>query len=101
MRLISVKESDKPNKKYMALFENKHEFRIVYFGAAGYTDYTTNHDDEKKRLYLLRHRKNENWNDPISAGSLSRWLFCCVIVAQPHGPPPLFCHTTSNGINQL
>jgi hypothetical protein len=74
MRLIKVMPSDRPNKKYMALFENKHEFRIVYFGAAGYTDYTMNHDDEKKRLYLLRHRKNENWNDPISAGSLSRWL---------------------------
>ena len=74
MRLISVKQSDRPNKKYMALFENKHEFRLVYFGAAGYTDYTMTNDDEKKRLYLLRHRKNENWNDPISAGSLSRWL---------------------------
>jgi hypothetical protein len=58
----------------MAMFEDKHEFRIVYFGASGYTDYTTNHDDEKKRLYLLRHRKNENWNDPISAGALSRWI---------------------------
>ena len=74
MRLISIKPSDRPNKKYMAMFEDKHEFRIVYFGASGYTDYTTNHDDEKKRLYLLRHRKNENWNDPISAGALSRWI---------------------------
>jgi len=74
MRLISVKQSDKPNKKYMALFENKHEFRLVYFGAAGYTDYTINKDPEKKRLYLLRHRVNENWNDPTSAGALSRWI---------------------------
>lgn len=74
MRLISIKPSDRPNKKYMAMFEDKHEFRIVYFGASGYTDYTTNHDDEKKRLYLLRHRKNENWNNPITSGALSRWI---------------------------
>ena len=74
MRLINIKPSDKPNKKYMALFEDKHEFRIVYFGASGYTDYTTNHDDEKKRLYLLRHRKNENWNNPMTSGALSRWI---------------------------
>ena len=74
MRLISIKPSDRPNKKYMALFEDKHEFRIVYFGASGYTDYTTNHDDEKKRLYLLRHRKNENWNNPMTSGALSRWI---------------------------
>ena len=74
MRLINIKPSDRPNKKYMALFEDKHEFRIVYFGASGYTDYTTNHDDEKKRLYLLRHRKNENWNNPMTSGALSRWI---------------------------
>jgi len=74
MRLINIKPSDKPNKKYMALFEDKHEFRIVYFGASGYTDYTTNHDDEKKRLNLLRHRKNENWNNPMTSGALSRWI---------------------------
>ena len=74
MRLISIKPSDRPNKKYMAMFEDKHEFRIVYFGASGYTDYTINKDPEKKRLYLLRHRKNENWNDPMTSGALSRWI---------------------------
>ena len=74
MRLISVKPSDRPNKKFMALFEDEHEFRLVYFGASGYTDYTINKDPEKKRLYLLRHRKNENWNDPMTSGALSRWI---------------------------
>jgi hypothetical protein len=75
MKLISITKSDRANKKYKALFEDsQHSIYSVYFGAAGYTDYTMNHDDEKKRLYLLRHRKNENWNDPISAGALSRWI---------------------------
>jgi hypothetical protein len=30
-------------------------------------------DEKKKKAYLDRHRTNENWNDYMSAGSLSRW----------------------------
>ena len=74
MRLVSVKPSDREGKKYKALFEDSQHYKTVYFGATGYTDYTMNHDNEKKRLYLLRHAKNENWNDPTSAGSLARYL---------------------------
>jgi hypothetical protein len=74
MRLISITKSDRPEKKYKALFEVNHEYKTVYFGAHGYTDYTTTHNDEKKRLYLIRHAKNENWNDPMSPGALSRYL---------------------------
>ena len=74
MKLISITKSDRADKKYKALFEDSQHYKTVYFGAAGYTDYTMNKDPEKKRLYLLRHAKNENWNDPTSAGSLSRWL---------------------------
>jgi hypothetical protein len=74
MRLISIKKSDRPEKKYKALFEVNHEYKTVYFGAAGYTDYTTNHNDEKKRLYLIRHAKNENWKDPLSAGCLAKYI---------------------------
>ena len=43
----------------------------VVLGAAGYDDFTIHHDPERKKRYLDRHRKNENWNDPISAGALS------------------------------
>jgi hypothetical protein len=74
MRLISITKSDRSEKKYKALFEVNHEYKTVYFGAHGYADYTTTHNDEKKRLYLMRHRKNENWNDPMSPGCLSRWI---------------------------
>jgi hypothetical protein len=31
-------------------------------------------DEERKRLYLQRHSKNENWNDIATAGAWSRWL---------------------------
>jgi hypothetical protein len=45
----------------------------VKFGALGYTDYTQTHDKERKRLYLLRHQ-HEDWNNPRTAGALSRWI---------------------------
>lgn len=64
--------SDKPNKKlYIITNENKR----VYFGAAGYEHYTEGHLDVKRRdQYLQRHQKNENWNNPNSAGYWSAKL---------------------------
>ena len=75
MSLISITKSDRPDKKFKALFYmGNNIYKVVHFGASGHSDYTTNHNDVKKRLYLLRHRVNENWNDPTSAGALSRWI---------------------------
>ena len=44
------------------------------FGASGMDDYTITHDKDQRLRYLMRHRKNENWNNPKSAGALSRWI---------------------------
>jgi hypothetical protein len=71
--LIKIKKSTKPEKKYMAIFENCENGRekITHFGSAGMSDFTKHKDPERKKRYLDRHRKNENWNDPTSAGALS------------------------------
>lgn len=72
---IELYESDKPDKKYMVLFKrNKEEFKRVHFGAKGMEDYTTHGDEKRKENYLARHKKNENWYDPYTAGSLAKWL---------------------------
>jgi hypothetical protein len=55
--------------KYIAIFPDKR----IPFGNVFYEDYTQHHDDERKRLYLLRHQ-NEDWENPYTAGALSRWL---------------------------
>jgi hypothetical protein len=65
------KATDKVHK-YMAVFDNP--FEIVKFGALGYDDFTITNDTSQKKAYLARHRKRENWNDPRSAGSLSRFI---------------------------
>lgn len=74
--LIKIKKSTKPEKKYMAIFENCENGRekITHFGSSGMSDFTKHGDTERKQRYLDRHRKNENWNDPTSAGSLSRFV---------------------------
>jgi hypothetical protein len=75
MKLVSIKPSTKPEKKYMATFETDNgRTKTTHFGAAGMSDYTKNKDPERKALYIQRHKKNENWNDPISAGALSRYV---------------------------
>jgi len=56
--------------KYIAVYPHKR----VPFGNIAYEDFTQHHDKERRRLYLLRHKARENWDDPYTAGSLSRWI---------------------------
>jgi hypothetical protein len=57
----------------MAMFPSG---KTVHFGAAGYSDFTDHHDEERKQRYLDRHSDRENWTAAGSetAGFLSRWL---------------------------
>ena len=58
-------------KKWRAMFsDGKH----TDFGAKGMDDYTITKDTEQRARYLKRHRANESWNDPRSAGALSRYI---------------------------
>lgn len=70
--LIKITKSTKPEKKLMAIFEdcNTERRKTVHFGSKGYEDYTTHKDFTRRQRYIDRHRVNENWNDPISAGAL-------------------------------
>ena len=72
---VVIKKSNKEGKKLMAVFTMSNgRTRTTHFGAAGMTDYTLSKDDERKKRYLARHRKNENWSAPMTAGTLSRWI---------------------------
>lgn len=72
---VVIKKSDKKGKKLMAVFTLANgKTRTTHFGAEGMTDYTLSKDDERKKRYLARHRKNENWSAPMTAGALSRWI---------------------------
>ncbi len=65
---IIISKSNRQDKKYMAIIDNK---KTVHFGASGYSDFTTFDKeirDDKKRNYITRHKKNENWTNPTTAG---------------------------------
>lgn len=73
---IQLDKSDLEQKKYKAVFydDKRRKLLTVHFGARGYSDFTQHQDEERKMRYLDRHQAKENWEDPFSAGSLSRWL---------------------------
>lgn len=73
---VIFKPSTREGKKKMAIFfdRNGKKIKTVHFGAAGMSDYTKHKDPERKKRYINRHRERENWNSPMTAGALSRWI---------------------------
>jgi hypothetical protein len=74
MKLVSLQQSTKPEKKMMAVFENMGRTKTIHFGSKGMDDYTLSKNKDQRERYLMRHRANEDWNKPDSAGALSRWI---------------------------
>ena len=68
--LALLLKSDKSGKKYKLLID-KH---TVHFGDSAYKDFTQHADNHRKDLYLKRHSKREDWDDPLTAGFWARWL---------------------------
>ena len=60
----------------MAIFTHEKGKKVnpTHIGAAGMSAYTKHKDKKRKKRYLTRHKKRENWNDYMSAGALSRYL---------------------------
>ena len=67
MRLLEIKKSTNPKKKWMAIFckcsgDTKckpGDRKTVHFGASGYEDYTIHKDKDRRRLYRIRHAKEK------------------------------------------
>lgn len=76
LTLKAVRPSRNREKKYDAVFVKPDGRELVTsFGAKGYSDFTKHKDVTRRGRYLSRHgRMGENWNDPTSAGALSRWI---------------------------
>ena len=72
---VTIKKSTNPKKKYMAVFyENDKKIKTTHFGCAGMSDYTKHKDPARKQRYMNRHKSREDWSNPMSAGSLSRYI---------------------------
>ena len=73
---VQLKKSNISGKKYTIIFfdENRKKIKTTHFGAAGMSDYTIHKDEDRKNLYLERHKTNEKWDDFMSSGACSRWI---------------------------
>jgi len=69
--LKEIKESQRKDKRYLAIFENG---KKTHFGQKGGSTYIDHHDKDKREAYRKRHAKDLNTNDPYRAGYLSYWL---------------------------
>ena len=87
MKLLRIVKSSKPNKKWDAVFMVDGKEKKISFGQKNARDNTLINDKNSKfylpkmvdrnvvkASYIRRHRKKENWNNPLTAGALSRWL---------------------------
>lgn len=75
MKLLGIDLSPRKDKKYMArLREDNGKIHTIHFGAFGSSDFTIHRSETRKNSYISRHKTNENWNDPLTAGFWSRWF---------------------------
>lgn len=65
------KESTRKDKRLMVLFANG---EVIHFGMKGAKTYIDEGDKAKREAYIARHRVREDFNNPYTAGALSRWL---------------------------
>ena len=71
MRFISLKKSNKPNKKLVITFSEPN--LTIHFGSKNSSTFLEHHDKVKRSNYLKRHKVNEDWNQ-VNAGSLSAYI---------------------------
>ncbi len=67
---VRIQKSKRKDKTYDAVVDGK----TISFGAKGYSDYTIHKDDERKERYMKRHKSNENWSDPKTAGFYAKHI---------------------------
>jgi len=79
---VEITRSTNDEKKLMAVFSDKegNKIKTTHFGQRGASDYTKHGEKERMERYLERHgggtttSTKEDWKDPTTAGSLSRWI---------------------------
>lgn len=74
MKSVRIIKSSKPDKKYMAMFNIDGKKKTTHFGQSGADDYTITRDEEQKKRYRTRHKKDLDTGDPTRAGYLSYYI---------------------------
>jgi hypothetical protein len=78
--MSNIEKSSNPKKKYSVKVTYNNQTKLIHFGSSLHKDYPTYYKenkeeaDKKKNAYIARHKVNENFNDPLTAGFWSRWI---------------------------
>ena len=68
---VVIQPSKSKAKKMDAIIDGK---KTVHFGQKNASDFTIHRDPERKERYINRHKKNERWDDPKTAGFYAKNL---------------------------
>ena len=73
---VVIKSSAQPKKRFMAVFYNNEgqKIKTTHFSLKDSKAYIDHGDKERRKRYLERHRKRENWDRYMTAGALARWI---------------------------
>jgi hypothetical protein len=78
---VKIEKSDRKDKRFVAIFSDKDgkKIKTTHFGLKNpkIGAFIDHNNLKLKNNYLKRHDpkvSNENWNEPMSAGALSRWI---------------------------
>ena len=63
-----MKKSTRPEKKFMVIINKDGKHKTIHFGAKNMSDFTIHKDVKRRENYIKRHRKNENFDDYMTAG---------------------------------
>ena len=69
-----LQKSTRKDKRYVVRLQMPDGNRTIHFGSPSHENYTTHKDPQRREMYLSRHAKRENWEDPSTAGYWSRWM---------------------------
>jgi hypothetical protein len=70
-----LKATNGKNKYTMIFYDHlRKKVKTINFGAVGYQSYPDHQDLQRKMNYISRHEARENWKDPMTAGTLSKFL---------------------------
>ena len=79
--MSNIQKSSNPKKKYSVKVTYNNQTKLIHFGSSLHKDYTiyskelSKEDaDKRKQLYIARHSKNEDFNNPLTASFWSRWI---------------------------
>ena len=72
---VEITKSTRSGKKMQAVFfDGDKKVKTIHFGDSNYSDYTIHKDEARRQRYIERHKSSEDWNNPITAGTLSLYI---------------------------